>query len=346
MRTAAAVRRARSSAHEGAAAEVEGVEVDVAEPQDGGAELYRDRARLLHDHAVRGEGADDPVHGRRRKPQAGGQLGQAHPAGALERHEDPDGSVDGLDHDGTFLAKQLLDGRYQAALLSIFIRHISNDIRTIGDRRVTHLGVPWTRPPGPEAGRRALGTAFLVFIGVGSVPATLIVNGDAPFTMADLGMISLAFGDRGRGHRLRPRARRRQPHQPGRHARARGHRQVPLVAGARLHRRPGGRRHRRRRRDHRRARHRGQRRRPRRGVVNGSRHRQRAGLHRRVRRHVHPRVHDLRRDPPQGGAGVRRCRDRPGRLRRDHPGGAGHRRAINPARTVGPMLVQQIPAAR
>jgi glycerol uptake facilitator protein len=39
-----------------------------------------------------------------------------------------------------------------------------------------------------------VGTAFLVFVGVGSVPATLIVNGDAPFTMADLGMISLAFG--------------------------------------------------------------------------------------------------------------------------------------------------------
>jgi glycerol uptake facilitator protein len=39
-----------------------------------------------------------------------------------------------------------------------------------------------------------LGTAFLVFVGVGSVPATLIVNGDSPFTMADLGMISLAFG--------------------------------------------------------------------------------------------------------------------------------------------------------
>jgi glycerol uptake facilitator protein len=39
-----------------------------------------------------------------------------------------------------------------------------------------------------------IGTAFLVFIGVGSVPATLIINGDAPFTMADLGMISLAFG--------------------------------------------------------------------------------------------------------------------------------------------------------
>src|SRR5258708_35803702 len=40
----------------------------------------------------------------------------------------------------------------------------------------------------------ALGTAFLVFVGVGSVPATLIVNGDAPFTMASLGFISLAFG--------------------------------------------------------------------------------------------------------------------------------------------------------
>src|SRR6187551_3217950 len=38
------------------------------------------------------------------------------------------------------------------------------------------------------------GTAFLVFVGVGAVPATLIVNGDAPFTMADLGMVSLAFG--------------------------------------------------------------------------------------------------------------------------------------------------------
>jgi glycerol uptake facilitator protein len=39
-----------------------------------------------------------------------------------------------------------------------------------------------------------IGTAFLVFVGVGSVPATLIVNGDSPFTMADLGMISFAFG--------------------------------------------------------------------------------------------------------------------------------------------------------
>ena len=38
-----------------------------------------------------------------------------------------------------------------------------------------------------------IGTAILVFVGVGAVPATLIVNGSAPFTMADLGMISFAF---------------------------------------------------------------------------------------------------------------------------------------------------------
>src|SRR5262245_29411551 len=47
--------------------------------------------------------------------------------------------------------------------------------------------------PDAETRRRGVGTALLIFIGVGSVPATLIVNGTAPFTMADLGMISLAF---------------------------------------------------------------------------------------------------------------------------------------------------------
>jgi glycerol uptake facilitator protein len=39
----------------------------------------------------------------------------------------------------------------------------------------------------------ALGTALLVFIGAGSVPATLILNGDKGITMADLGVISFAF---------------------------------------------------------------------------------------------------------------------------------------------------------
>lgn len=44
-----------------------------------------------------------------------------------------------------------------------------------------------------QLGAEVIGTALLVFVGVGAVPATLIVNGDAPFTMADLGVISLAF---------------------------------------------------------------------------------------------------------------------------------------------------------
>ena len=41
----------------------------------------------------------------------------------------------------------------------------------------------------------ALGTGFLVFIGAGSIPATLILGnaGNVAFSMADLGMISFAF---------------------------------------------------------------------------------------------------------------------------------------------------------
>lgn len=39
----------------------------------------------------------------------------------------------------------------------------------------------------------AIGTAFLVFVGVGSVPALNMASGGAPFTGADLGFISLAF---------------------------------------------------------------------------------------------------------------------------------------------------------
>ena len=83
-----------------------------------------------------------------------------------------------------------------------------------------------TRPQ--KLAAEVLGTALLVFIGVGSVPATLIVNGNAPFTMADLGIISFAFGTVviATVYALGPRVR--QPHQPGGHARVGRHRQVPL----------------------------------------------------------------------------------------------------------------------
>ena len=42
----------------------------------------------------------------------------------------------------------------------------------------------------------AIGTALLVFIGAGSVPAILLLEGGtkAPFSGADLGFISMAFG--------------------------------------------------------------------------------------------------------------------------------------------------------
>src|SRR5690349_20893633 len=47
---------------------------------------------------------------------------------------------------------------------------------------------------GQKLAAEVFGTGFLVFIGVGSVPATLMVLGtNHPFTMADLGIISFAF---------------------------------------------------------------------------------------------------------------------------------------------------------
>src|SRR6187200_2107801 len=67
---------------------------------------------------------------------------------------------------------------------------IPNEIRSIRRRGLNMLDETTTFQ---RLAAEAIGTAFLVFIGVGSVPATLIVNGDAAFTMADLGMISLAF---------------------------------------------------------------------------------------------------------------------------------------------------------
>ena len=50
-------------------------------------------------------------------------------------------------------------------------------------------------PPLPRSSRpRSSGPRSWCSSASGRVPATLIVNGDAPFTMADLGMISFAFG--------------------------------------------------------------------------------------------------------------------------------------------------------
>ncbi len=139
---------------------------------------------------------------------------------------------------------------------------------------------------------------------------------------------------RGR-HGLRARAHLRQPHQPGRHPRPRRHRQVPVVAGACLHRRADRGRDRRRRGHHRRARHGRQRRRPRRRDL-FRRGECGPGLFRRVRGYVHSRVHRLRRDTPQGhrrdspvSPSVWWCSRRSSRL---HPPPA--RRSTRPARSA------------
>src|SRR3954463_16392937 len=76
-------------------------------------------------------------------------------------------------------------------VLSVHRSTISNGVQHSGTKGQKMLDETSTAQ---KLTAEAIGTAFLVFVGVGSVPATLIVNGDAPFTMADLGMISLAFG--------------------------------------------------------------------------------------------------------------------------------------------------------
>ena len=174
-----------------------------------------------------------------------------------------------------------------------------------------------------------IGTAFLVFVGVGSVPATLIVNGDAPFTMADLGMISLAFGTivvatvyalgHISGNHINPAvtlglavtgkfpwSRCRATSPPSSSAPIIGAAAIIAVLGQKAS--DVGL-----------------------GVASyADTVGVRPGLRGRVRRHLHPRVHDLRRHPRQGPGRVRRRRDRPRRLRGDHPGRAHHRRLDQP----------------
>jgi hypothetical protein len=83
---------------EGAAAELEAVEIDAAEPQDGRPEHVAHRSRLLLDHPVLGERAQDAVDGGVGQAELGSEVAEAHPAGALEGEQDADGAVDGLDH--------------------------------------------------------------------------------------------------------------------------------------------------------------------------------------------------------------------------------------------------------
>ena len=186
-----------------------------------------------------------------------------------------------------------------------------------------------------------IGTAFLVFVGVGSVPATLIVNGDAPFTMADLGMISLAFGT------IVVATVYALGHISGNHINPAvtlglavtgkfPWREVPGYIAAQL---VGatigaaaiiavlgqtasdvGL-----------------------GVASYARYCGRGpGVRGRVRRHLHPRVHDLRRHPHKAPAGFAGVAIGLVVFAAIIPVAPTTGASINPARTFGPMLVQQI----
>ena len=76
-----------------------------------------------------------------------------------------------------------------------------------------------------------IGTALLVFIGAGSVPAILLLESGAkaPFSGADLGFISIAFGLIVDRDGLHDREGLGLPHQPGGHVRARRHEAVPVA---------------------------------------------------------------------------------------------------------------------
>ena len=168
-----------------------------------------------------------------------------------------------------------------------------------------------------------LGTAFLVFVGVGSVPALLIVNdANGPRSAGRTSGSSRWRSPRSWSSRSTssatsaattstPRSPSGWP-PPGS---SRGRRcpatSIAQVLGA----------DRRRVRDRRRAGHEGQRHRPRR---RGVRRRDPVvpGVLRRVHRHVPAGLRRLRRDLPQGGARLGRPRHRLGRVRRDHPGRA------------------------
>ena len=174
-----------------------------------------------------------------------------------------------------------------------------------------------------------LGTAFLVFVGVGSVPALALARGGEPFTGAELGFISLSFAlivvvtvyvfGYISGNHINPAVTLALAVTGKFPWKLVGPYMIVQVLGAIL----GaaiiigvmgqaaselG---------------------PRRRVVR-PRHTMAAGLLRGVHGHVPARLRRLRRHLPEGRTRLGRTCDRLRRVRRDHPGRADHRRLDQP----------------
>ena len=86
-----------------AAAELETVEIDAAEPEHCRPEHVPQRPRLLLDHAVIGQGPHDSMHGGVRQVEPGGQVAETEATGGLQGEQDTDGSINTLDHAANFL---------------------------------------------------------------------------------------------------------------------------------------------------------------------------------------------------------------------------------------------------
>jgi glycerol uptake facilitator protein len=111
----------------------------------------------------------------------------------LQGKKDANGSVNALDHAAAFL-----EGSLDSTVSREYCRQQFDNVEyySVSAGRIHRMigGIMDENTRPQKLAAEVLGTALLVFIGVGAVPATLIVNGDAPFTMADLGVISFAFG--------------------------------------------------------------------------------------------------------------------------------------------------------
>ena len=83
-------------------AKLEGVEVDIAEPQHRMTELIATRARILSDEAVGRQRLDDAVDGGRRQFEPARKFGDPQPSLPLKREENPNCPVDGLDQANSF----------------------------------------------------------------------------------------------------------------------------------------------------------------------------------------------------------------------------------------------------